>query len=70
MEVTERKSDSATRFPGHPNYWETLEISVGLEDYLRIIGAKKVKFEIAKTKVDLSGKQVRILKAIADKLLK
>jgi hypothetical protein len=70
MEVTERRHDGATRFPGHPNYWETLEKSIELAEYLGIIEAKKVQFEIGRTKIDLSEKQVKILKAIADKQLK
>jgi hypothetical protein len=70
MEVTERKHDGATRGPGQPNYWETLEISIELAEYLGIVEAKKIQFEIGRTKINLSDKQVKILKTIADKHLK
>jgi hypothetical protein len=70
MEVTERKHDGATRLPGHPNYWETLEISMELAEYLGIVEAKKVRFVIGRTKIDLLETEVKILKFIADKQLK
>lgn len=70
MAVTERKHDSANRGPGLPNYWETLELAIDLQDYLRLVEGKKVQFQIGSTRIDLTGKNIKILKDIADKQLK
>jgi len=71
MKLTDRRdvNDKNNLF-GNVHMWETLELSVDVAEYRKIIDAKKVSMWIGDLTADLNDEQLKRLRKFADEYLK
>lgn len=69
MEITEQRYTGDGGYL-YTNYWETLETSMGVEEYFHIIDAAKVSLQLGPNEMNLSAEQLKKLRKSAEKIRK
>lgn len=68
LELTNSERDTSSRGIGGFYYEETLEKVIKLEDYARIVAAKKVEIIVGETNFRLSQKDINSLRSYLERL--